>query len=1040
MSESLLEALMQLFALLTDLQPGDKAEKARTWVETFLRRSYSGEYIHQYMSRYDVYLSSLQHENSVAHGSQSREDKDRDEARRYLKMLDICRHITLEMEEEPRIILLGLLMNFLQGEEEITDDEKSFIGTVARELQINENDFQHLSTFILGKPYEVNDRSALLLIAGEAHPEYADVKQIVNDRQQVMIWVLHIRSTNSFFFRYNGSRNLYMNGNKVEQDKAYVLNAGSVIKTSMMPPVYYGTIAEKFFQREDKGRIVYRAIDVEYKFNNDQIGIHQFSFAGRSGQLVAVMGGSGSGKSTLLNVLNGNYKLSHGRIFVNGYDLHNEHAHLEGVIGFVPQDDMLIEEFTVFENLYYNARLCFSHLSEEEITKLVERALNDFDLVEARDLVVGNPLRKVLSGGQRKRLNIALELIREPSILFVDEPTSGLSSMDSEKVIVLLKRQTLKGRLVIINIHQPSSDLYKLIDKLLIIDRGGHIIYSGNPMDAIVYFKQQANYVNAEERECQSCGNVKTEQPLRIIEARMVSPSGKPIRKRKVKPEEWYQLYLDNFESKFDWKHRKVSQKKDALPPNLYNIPGRIKQFKIFVMRDVLKKIKDKQYLLINLLEAPLLAIILGFFTKYVAGTATDPNAYVFSENTNLPAYLFMSVVVAIFLGLNVSAEEIIKDRKLLKREKFLNLSRFSYLISKISILFTISAIQTLSFVLIGNAILEIEGMNLAYWGILFSTACFANLVGLNVSSGLNSVVSIYILIPVILIPQLLFSGVIVNFDKLHKSIASEEYVPRMGDLMTSRWAYEALAVNQFVNNRFERKIFRYEMGMSRSNFYAGTLIPQLMKQNEQCVSDFYDNDAGSLEVGFSVLRTELKRIQADWIQFHQMLDLKDVIYTPETYARIKEMLEKCKAELNEYYNHQRELKDEKIASLTQSLGSNEAMLEFKQKHYNEALATQLLKRNELRQIEFTGKRYIQKRHPIFQTPLSNWGRAHFYAPVKRLAGMTIPTAWFNVMVIWFGTAIFYVTLYFDLLRKLLHVFEKFRLKQIQKQLQKISG
>ena len=114
-----------------------------------------------------------------------------------------------------------------------------------------------------------------------------------------------------------------------------------------------------------------------------------------------------------------------------------------------------------------------------------------------------------------KRLNIALELIREPSILFVDEPTSGLSSMDSEKVMLLLKRQTLKGKLVIINIHQPSSDLYKLHDKLLIIDKGGYIIFNGNPMDAIVYFKQKAHYVNPEDSECYLCGNVKVEQPLR---------------------------------------------------------------------------------------------------------------------------------------------------------------------------------------------------------------------------------------------------------------------------------------------------------------------------------------------------------------------------------------------------------------------------------------------------------------------------------------------------------------------------------------------
>jgi ABC transport system ATP-binding/permease protein len=1036
MSESLLEALMQLFALLTDTLSDGKAERARGWVAMFLKQSFSGELISQYLSRYDYHLNHFRQEVEP----NSKAQKDKHTAQRYLKILEICRHVNGEMEQEPRIILVGLLLNFLQSDEAIGEDETGFVGTVARELQLNESDFQNLSAFILQKPYMVPDKSALLIIHGGQAEPIDNVKQIVNDRQQVIVWVLHIKSTNSFYFRYSGSRNLYMNGTKMEQNRAHLLNAGSMIKTSLMPPVYYGTIAEKFFQREDKGRIMYRAVDVSYKFNNNQVGIHPFSFKGRSGQLVAVMGGSGTGKSTLLNVLNGNFKLSTGSISINGHDLHTEQENLQGVIGFVPQDDMLIEEFTVFENLYYNAKLCFSHLTHVDIVTLVEKALIDFDLVEARDLVVGSPLRKILSGGQRKRLNIALELIREPSVLFVDEPTSGLSSMDSEKVIVLLKRQTLKGKLVIINIHQPASDLYKLIDKLLIIDKGGYIIYNGNPMDAIVYFKEQAQYVNAEERECQSCGNVKTEQPLRIIEARMVSPNGKPVRKRKVKPQEWYELYVEKFERTFDWKHKQGWGKKENLPPNLYNIPGRVRQFKIFTMRDALAKIKDKQYLLINLLEAPLLAIILGFFTKYISGTPTDANAYVFSENVNLPAYLFMSVVVAMFLGLNVSAEEIIKDRKLLKREKFLNLSRFSYLSSKIMILFLISAIQTLSFVVVGNAILEVRGLDFSYWAILFSTACFANMLGLNISSGLNSVVSIYILIPLILVPQLLFSGVIVSFEKLHKSIASQEYVPRIGDFMASRWAYEGLAVNQFMNNRYERLVYPYEKNMSQATFYAGTLIPSLQKLNDESVSLLLQDDTLALAENVSIMQTEVRRIQNDWPSYRHLIKVPGSDFSRFEAEKLTFAFDTLKSSLNKLYREQRLAKDKTLMVLADELGGQDKLLTFKQRYFNDALATQLLKKNELKQIEFTGTRYLQRRNPIYQPPLSNWGRGHFYAPEKRFAGITMPTPWFNALNLWFAAMLLYVTLYYDWLRKAIYFFEKFRLKRLNQKLQQLAG
>ncbi|MDP4269761.1 MAG: ATP-binding cassette domain-containing protein [Bacteroidota bacterium] len=1036
MSETLLEALMQLFALLSDIIKADDRGRTRSLVNFFLSKYYSKEFVEAYLERYDFYLDKYQ----GAVRQDKNEQKGSSNSERYLKILEISRHVNAEMEEEPRVILIGLLLNFMKSDEEVGEQALAFVSIVARELQINENDYRNINDFILKRPEEVSDKAALLLISGNKELPLVGIKHIYNPPQQVLVWVLHVRSTNSFFFRYSGPRNLYMNGTMMEQDRAYLLNAGSIIKTSLMPPVYYGTIAEKFIHREDKGKIIYRAIDIEYKFNATQIGIHKFSFRGRSGQLVAVMGGSGTGKSTLLNVLNGSYKLSNGSISVNGYDLHAESGKLQGVIGFVPQDDMLIEELTVFENLYYNAKLCFSHIDHDGIVKLVEKALSDFDLVEARDLVVGNPLRKVLSGGQRKRLNIALELIREPSILFVDEPTSGLSSMDSEKVIVLLKRQTLKGRLVIINIHQPSSDLYKLIDKLLIIDKGGHIIYNGNPMDAIVYFKKQAHYVNAEERECNVCGNVKTEQPLRIIEARIVGPNGKPVRKRRVKPEDWYQLYLENFERKFAWKSKALKQKKEKLPANLYNIPGRFDQFKTFIMRDTLAKIKDKQYLLINLLEAPVLAVILGFFTKFIAGTASDPNAYVFSKNENLPAYLFMSVVVALFLGLNVSAEEIIKDRKLLKREQFLNLSRFSYLSSKIVILFTISAIQSLLFVLIGNSILEIQGLTFSYWAILFSTACFANILGLNISSGLNSVVSIYILIPLILVPQILFSGVIVNFDKLHRSFSSEQYVPVIGDMMTSRWAFEALSVNQFMNNKYESKLYDQERGMSQTTFIASSLIPELESLNENCKQELESKDVFSLNHDVRVIGSEIEKIEREFPTLKSTFNVGLEYYDKTTYSELKTALLNAKKILNDQYKVYRGQKDVELNKLAVKLGGNDALYRFKEQYYNEALSSVLLKKDEFNEIRYTGDRFIQKRDPVYQLPSSDWGRAHFYSPVKILYGITIPTPLFNVLFIWLSAALFYIALYCDLLRKLIKYIERFRLRRINQRLQRMSG
>ncbi len=1037
MSELFLDALMQIFALLTDRREEQKTGDGFIEVKNFLLRNLNNEYAEQALERYEFYVNEY-HKDSY---SKDQEVRDKQASSNMERLAKICEELNRELEQSEKYMLVANMLNYIMRDGRASDEECFFTDALARYLMLDERDYKNLNKFILYYPLEVEDKERLLLISGQKEKPDEHIKHIYNPRQQIFVWMLHVQETNLLFFRYSGNRNLYLNGHIIEQNKGVAFRPGAVIKTSRMAPVYYGRVAEHFIARPGRARILYRALDVSYKFNNNQIGIHPFSFSGRSGQLVAVMGGSGTGKSTLLNVLNGNLKYHSGRIHINGFDLHKDAEALAGVIGYVPQDDLLKEELTVFENLYFNARLCFSHFTKDEITELVEKALHDFDLVEARDLVVGSPLNKILSGGQRKRLNIALELIREPSVLFVDEPTSGLSSMDSEKVMLLLKRQTLKGKLVFINIHQPSSDLYKLIDKLLIIDKGGRIIYNGNPMDAITYFKQKASYVNPEEKECYACGNVQTEQPLRIIEARMVNPYGKFIRQRKVSPNEWYKHYVENFEDKFEWKEPQHNEKREKLPANLYNIPGRVQQFVIYFLRDTLSKVKDKQYMMINMMQAPLLALILGYFTKFISGNSMDESVYVFANNVNIPAYLFMCVVVALFLGLIVSAEEIFKDRRLLQRESFLNLSRFSYLNSKIVVLFAISAIQTLSFVLIGNYILEIKGLTLSYWLILFSTACYANMLGLNISSGLNSVVAIYVLIPLILVPQLLFSGVIVNFDKLHNTIASERYVPRVGDLMTSRWSYEALAVNQYKNNAYEKHFFELDRQISSASYNSNMLIPKLQDFNETCRYHLNRNETNELNEVSQLLASELLKLTDRKVSHYPILSRYisgNFSYDSVSYQQVGDLLALKKEKNKELFANGKQKRDKLYGELISEYGSKDAFLQFKDTYQNEALEEVVLNKREFQQMIVTGQGIVQKKHPIFNRPISNFGRSHLYAADKRVMDFYISTPLFNMIIVWLGVLFFYVTLYFDILRKVIRYFETFKLRRLNQRLQKI--
>lgn len=228
------------------------------------------------------------------------------------------------------------------------------------------------------------------------------------------------------------------------------------------------------------------------------------------------------------------------------------------------------------------------------------------------------------------------------------------------------------------------------------------------------------------------------------------------------------------------------------------------------MQRDLLAKLKNTQYMAINLIEAPLLALILAFIVRYYQQNTTD--TYWFADNYNIPAYIFMSVIVALFMGLTLSAEEIIKDAGIRKREAFLQLSKSSYLISKIVILFGISAIQTAMYTVVGNWILGIEGMYLMYWAVFFSCACFANVLGLNISATFNSVITIYILIPLLLIPQLILGGVVIKYDEINPWLANKKgSVPLIAEFITSRWAFEAIMVGQYTKNAYHKHFYEFE-------------------------------------------------------------------------------------------------------------------------------------------------------------------------------------------------------------------------------------
>lgn len=742
-------------------------------------------------------------------------------------------------------------------------------------------------------------------------------------------------------------------------------------------PMYYSTIMALFSEVDMTRCVELCGRHIEYRFEpGGNNGMHDFSFNLEGGTLVAIMGGSGVGKTTLLSLLNGSLKPQSGTITINGHDISEPEA--KALIGFVPQDDLLIEELTVYQNLWYTARLCFADLSDEEIDKRVLSVLGQLGLMAAKDLKVGSPINKFISGGQRKRVNIALELLREPAILFLDEPTSGLSSSDTEKVINLLKEQTGKGRLIIANIHQPSSDVYKLFDRLWLLDKGGYPIFDGNPIAALPYFKKAANYADANTSTCPVCGNVNPEIVLNIIDETGLDSKGNRTGNRKITPQEWHELYLD---SRPEMETVEVMD----VPETDQKRPSRFKQMLIFFERNLKAKLTDIQYVAVTLLEAPLLALISAVLTHFTPSGAV----YSVMENKNLPSYLFMAVIVCTFLGMSGSAEEIIKDRAILKREKFLNLSHGGYIWSKMLYMALVCMVQTFLFTITGNLIMGIHGMLGVWWLLLFVTAFLSSLIGLLLSQSLDSVVSIYISIPLLLIPQILLCGLVVHFEDLNPGSKTGN-VPLIGEVIPSRWSYEALAVASFSMNDYKEMSYDLDCERFTCQYYERQFIHELKTQLE-IIED-------ARIKGKELDGSNMARIRKGLSQLDEECGM-DKYSGDFSYQSLYDYLDAAARTLSDRGNRITLDIDAKMVAIAREKGT-EALKQLKRDNYNLQLENLMVGLNSDKLYKIVDDRIVPSGGFVYLRPMSRNGRAPFYSGVKVIGDRDIPTYWYNLLVL----------------------------------------
>ena len=939
MTDVILSSFISLFALFGKEEQVDE-QWAKDMLVSYLRR-------HLGIRNTDLYLD-LYSDMRMAY-------EMTDDLNTQDTVSGICSNLHGKIRTSEEALLLLRLMEFCGYDGIQTVD---MFDTMAAHFHISKSQYQSFYDFVNSKETDLVKLHRLEGFEG-------------------VLKTLYDTETGLLLFSYDGNDKVLLNDIPILPRAYQVWLQSSVLKSASGKPVYYSSIISCYQKEQDTTQAVtFCGRDINFRFPNSDNGMHDLSFTLRNGELLAIMGGSGTGKTTLLSLLNGTLIPQHGTITINGHSITEPAA--KALIGYVPQDDLLIEELTVYQNLWYTAKLCFEGMSEADLDRRVMKTLKDLGLDAAKDLKVGSPIHKFISGGQRKRLNIALELIREPAVLFLDEPTSGLSSADTEKVINLLKEQTLKGKLIVVNIHQPSSDVYKLFDRLWLLDKGGYPVFDGNPIDAVTYFKEAANYADAETSACPTCGNVNPEIVLNIIDEKALNSSGELSDERKTTPQEWHELYL------------KAQAEKGMEPVIVSDVPhsdqkkpGALKQFLIFLSRTIRTKITNTQYMAIALLQAPLLALVCGYLTRFA-----PPEGYSVMNNKNLVSYFFMAVIVATFTGMSGSAEEIFKDRALLKRERFLHLSYGSYIWSKIIFMGALSLIQTLLFILVGNTMMGIQGLFTTWWLILFVTAFLANLTGLLLSQCLSSIVAIYISIPMLLIPQILLCGLVVSFSDLTPKSTTGN-VPLVGNLIPSRWAYEALAVSSFTDNEYEKQFFDIDRQKYENQFYNMGYLYELQSQL-QTLRDEQKNHKAVDPNHMEVIRTNLPRVtEFCGIQPYQ---------GAYDYQSLYDYMQEAEKYLVKRSNKLALQRDAIMGQLLRTVGKD-GVLALKRDNYNLKLEDCVVGADQHSMVDVIEDRIVPRTGLIFLTPFTSCGNAPFYSSEKVVGSWHIKTLWFNISI-----------------------------------------
>lgn len=532
-----------------------------------------------------------------------------------------------------------------------------------------------------------------------------------------------------------------------------------------------GTIVEHAWR--DNVTVEARGVAVDIRSGRLLDGV---SFTVFPSELVAVMGASGAGKTTLLCALNGYVAPTEGQVLYNGQDLYANYDLFRLQLGYVPQDDIMHRDLTVRQALYYAARLRLpADTSTAEIHQRIARLLQQLGLEGVADTRIGTPERRGISGGERKRVNVAMELLTDPSVLFLDEPTSGLSSEDALTVMRMLRALADAGKTVIVTVHQPSREVFELFNQVVVLGRdggsgSGRLAYYGPAFpDAVAFFDPAA----------MAAASPRALSPDLLLRGMAAAPVN-----------EWVRRF-----ERSDTKRRFVDERAGSVSgaaavrsDRRTKRGGGPGQWWTLVRRTAAVKAGDRENFLMLLVQAPAIAL----FTAMVFGPhAREAMTHATWLRVAAPTggALFMLVVAAVWLGCSNAAREIVAEWAIYRRERMVNLTIPAYLFSKLTVLGGLSLMQC--FVLVGGIFLGCgcRAPLLPTLGICVLLALVGLGCGLVLSAFSASSEVAISMVPTVLLPMIMFGGALVPLSEMSAPAAA------VAQVMPTRWAFEGVVL-----------------------------------------------------------------------------------------------------------------------------------------------------------------------------------------------------------------------------------------------------